>query len=81
MPWIIRNAAGEICGRSTNKPGEGNRLPDGSVERHEYIENDTAESLAFVNRPVPNTRQSLLDALDSASNLAQVKAAVKDLLK
>ena len=29
----------------------------------------------------PNPRQILLDALDNATNVAQVKAAVKDLLK
>lgn len=50
MPYIIRNAAGQICGRCTGKPGEGNLLPDGSPERVEYIEEDTPEVLAFLEK-------------------------------
>lgn len=51
MPYIIRNAQGQIVGRCTNAPGPGNRLPDGSLEIVEFIEEDTPESIAFVNRP------------------------------
>lgn len=47
MPYIIRNAKGEICGRCTNRPGPGNKLPDGSIEQVEFIEEDTPEVLAF----------------------------------
>lgn len=48
MPYIIRNAVGEICGRCTNAPAPGNKLPDGSAEVVEFIEEDTPESLDFV---------------------------------
>lgn len=38
MGWIIRNAAGEICGRFANRPGAGNKMPDGTPEASEYLE-------------------------------------------
>lgn len=40
--WIIRNAAGEICGHFTNRPGPGNKMPDGSDEVPIYVEDDPA---------------------------------------
>lgn len=40
MSWIIRNAQREICGRFTNRPGPGNKLPDDSVEVVQYVEDD-----------------------------------------
>lgn len=61
MAWIIRNAAGQICGRFTNKPGPGNKMPDGSDEVPIYVEEDPVEPgydaaaleevSAFDNRP------------------------------
>lgn len=59
MPYIIRNAQGLICGRCENRPGPGNLLPDGSPEIVEYIKDDTPESLAFVNRPIPVMQPTL----------------------
>ena len=47
MPYIIRNTAGEICGRCIGKPGEGNLLPDGKPERVEYVKEDTPELIEW----------------------------------
>lgn len=40
MSYLIRNAAGKVCGLCTHKPGEGNKLPDGSIEQVQYVEDD-----------------------------------------
>ena len=47
MPYIIRNSALEICGLCTNRPGEGNLLPDGNPEIIEKYEEETPEIVAF----------------------------------
>lgn len=59
MPWLIRNSAGEVCGICTNRPGQNNKLQDGSIESHEYVEGDTAEMVAF--------RKKIEDALKGQS--------------
>lgn len=38
--WIIRNASDAICGVFTNRPGEGNTMPDGTPEVPVYVEDD-----------------------------------------
>jgi len=49
MPYVIRNALGEISGVCTGRPGEGNLRPDGSPEVVEFEENETPEIIAFVS--------------------------------
>jgi hypothetical protein len=44
MAYVIRNAQGEVCGRFTNKPGPGNKMPDGSDEMPIYFEDDPKEA-------------------------------------
>lgn len=57
MPWIIYDKTGAIKGRCTNKPGDGNMIPDGlggmMPEVQIWMEDDTVETLAFINRPLP----------------------------
>lgn len=67
MPWITRDHLGQICGHFTNKPGDGNKIPDGAggmmPEVPVYYEDDPAqpgydaakvtEVLAYTTRPLP----------------------------
>lgn len=43
MPYIIRNKQGVMVGHCTNKPGPGNKLPDGSEEVHEFYDSEPAK--------------------------------------
>ena len=38
MPYIIRDKAGNVMGVCTNKPGPGNKLPNGDDEVHDFFE-------------------------------------------
>ena len=78
MPWIIRNVQGEICGRCTNKPGPGNKLPDGTPEVPEWIEDDTPEVAAFVAAQVAKPVPTLADQIAALppQELAKVKAVL-----
>ena len=44
MPYIIRNQQGAMVGHCTNKPGPGNKLPDGSEEVHDFYEDEPAKA-------------------------------------
>lgn len=47
MAWLIRHQDGRLFGICTNKPGLGNKLPDGTDEVHEFVEEETDEMRAF----------------------------------
>lgn len=40
MTYLVKHQNGTVMGICTNKPGDGNRLPDGSVEVHQYVQDD-----------------------------------------
>lgn len=60
MPWMIKHKDGTLMGICTNKPRDGNLLPDGAEEVHEFVEDDqndpaynvngTAEIAAFIEK-------------------------------
>lgn len=43
MPYIIRNQQGVMVGHCTNKPGPGNKLPNGDDEIHDFYETDPGD--------------------------------------
>lgn len=49
MPYIIRNQIGEMLGHCTNKPGAGNKLPNGDDEVHDYYDDSDAAKVAEVS--------------------------------
>jgi hypothetical protein len=69
MPYLIKNADGLIVGRCTNRPGPGNILPDGSPEIIEYVEEDTPESVEFMNRPININQPSIADLVLTIEDL------------
>lgn len=71
MPWIIRNAEGKITGYFTNKPGKGNKMPDGSDEVPEYVEDNALEVVEFLSRPV----------LPPRDIIAELRARIEELEK
>lgn len=48
MPYIIRHQDGTIRGVCTNKPGDGNLMPDGTPEVHDFYDEKDAAKVAEV---------------------------------
>lgn len=44
MPYLIKHQNGTVMGLATNKPGAGNKLPDGTDEVHEFYEDDPKDA-------------------------------------
>lgn len=89
--WIIRNAAGEICGTFTNKPGAGNKMPDGSDEVPIYVEDDPkapafdqaaiAEVAAFVDAQAQKAQKKPTTVDEKLAAFGLTVADLKDALK
>lgn len=85
MAWIIRNAAGEICGNFTNRPGLGNKMPDGSPEVPIYVETNPKEPgydaavITEIASFVEAVRVKQTQPLTVAQKLAAVGLTVADL--
>lgn len=65
--FLIKDDQGTIYGFSTNRPGPGNRLPNGSPEVIEEVADDDPRYLALLTPTAAQTTKDQLVAIDRST--------------